>query len=147
MDARIYLLCELVLLQLFEYPESEIFVLLVPDSDSIIFQYSIFICTNNIYNETTILTKLSIKTNTGSINNTKSTMWSRRSLNKTLSYGTSIKPPWSNNESDESTLDRINSVQVLTKFYQLELDKQNFVQGCATNCKSKDSKWNLDHFW
>src|SRR5699024_5881921 len=32
-----YLLCELLLLQLLEYPESEIFVLVVPDSDSITF--------------------------------------------------------------------------------------------------------------
>lgn len=30
-----YLLWELVLLQLFEYPESDILVLVVPDSDSI----------------------------------------------------------------------------------------------------------------
>lgn len=30
-----YLPCEVVLLQLLEYPESDIFVLLVPDSDSI----------------------------------------------------------------------------------------------------------------
>lgn len=31
-----YLRCELLLLQLFEYPESDIFVLVVPDSDSIL---------------------------------------------------------------------------------------------------------------